>query len=148
MNEILKFTDFGFKLAVINKLMYESSVITPKFNAEKYLEQVRGLEEGDGYDVIEDEGYDIIPELKAYFENIEITKEMVQEITELTSDGGDTIYGDICPFWDGEDAVFDVKSAEDVKLLPKLTKARLLFKWPGDDLIADFKKLGVALESI
>ena len=158
MSKLLNFTDFGFKLAVINKLMYESNIITPpilstdehasKFDIVRYIETKRGLKKGDGDDIIDDEGYDFIPELKEYFENLEITDDMVQNITELVSDGGDYIYGDIIPFWDGEDTSFDVKSAEDVKLVPNLKKATLLFKYPGEQLIKQFKKFGVTLESI
>lgn len=148
MSKVLDFKDFGFKLAVINKLMYDDEVLTPKLEAQLFIEKVRGLNEGDGYDVIEEEGYDIIPEIKDYFEKLEITDDMVANITELVSDGGDDIYLEIIPFWDGEDEVYDVKSAEDVKLLPNLKSATLLFKWPGEQLIADFKEQGVLLKSI
>jgi hypothetical protein len=158
MKNILEFKDFGFKLAVINKLMYQSNVIippifnpnalTPKFDAESYIENARGLKKGAAYDIIEEEGYDIIPELKDYFENLEITAEMTQDITELCSVGGDDIYHDIIPFWDGEDAVFDVKSAEDVKLIPNLKKATLLFAWPPEELIKAFKEQGVELDTL
>lgn len=148
MSKILEFKDYGFKLAIINKLMYVDGVITPQLDAESFIEQIRGLEEGDGYDVIEEEGYDTIPEIKEYFEKLEITDTMVESITELYSDGGDEIYLQIIPFWSGEDNIFDVKSAEDVKLLPNLKKATLLFDYSGEQLIKEFKELGVELESI
>ncbi len=148
MSKVLQFKDFGFKLAVINKLMYEEGVLSPEIDVYEFIEEVRGLKEGEAYDVIEEEGYDIIPEVKEYFEKLEITDEMVKNITELSSDGGDEIYLQIIPFWDGEDDVYDVKSAEDVKLLPNLKKATLLFEYPGKQLIQDFKALGVQLESI
>jgi hypothetical protein len=106
MSKILNFNDFGFKLAVINKLMYRDEIIKPKLEAQSFIEKIRGLNKGDGYDIIEKEGYDIIPEIKEYFENLEITDSMVQDITELYSDGGDDIYLEIIPFWHGEDGVF------------------------------------------
>ncbi|MCT4615129.1 MAG: hypothetical protein N4A49_09685 [Marinifilaceae bacterium] len=128
--------------------MYEDETIIPKFDAETFIEKVRNLEEGEGYDILEDEGYEVIPEIKEYFEKLEITDTMVSEITELTSDGGDEIYLQIIPFWDGEDDTFDVKSADDVKLLPMLKKASLLFEYPGIELIKIFAENGVILESI
>lgn len=148
MSKVLNFKDFGFKLAVINKLMYQDNLITPKLETQSFIEKARGLNEGEGYDVIEEEGYEIIPEIKEYFENLEITDSMVQDITELTSDGGDDIYLEIIPFWDGEDQVFDVKSAVDVKLLPNLKKATLLLEYPFDHLIKEFKKEGVKIQSV
>lgn len=157
MSQPLTFKDFGFKLAVINKLMYEGDVIappkfnpealTPEFDAQAYLEHARGLEKGDGYDVIEEEGYDVIPELKEFFEKLEVTADMVENITELCSIGGDDIYHDIIPFWDGEDDVFDVKSAVDAKMLPNLKKVTLLFHWPADVIIEEFKQLGIEAET-
>ncbi len=148
MNTTLQFKDFGFKLAVINELMYNQDVLQPKIDAYKFIEKQRNLTASEAYDVIEEEGYDIIPEIKEYFENLEITESMVHEITELSSDGGDDIYLQIIPFWDGEDNVYDVTSAEDVKLLPNLKRATLLFEYPGEQLVKEFKELGVELESI
>ncbi|TPN82975.1 DUF6892 domain-containing protein [Aquimarina algicola] len=148
MNTTLQFKDFGFKLAVINELMYNQDILQPKIDAYTFIEKQRNLTASDAYDVIEEEGYDIIPEIKEYFENLEITESMVHEITELSSDGGDDIYLQIIPFWDGEDNVYDVTSAEDVKLLPNLKRATLLFEYPGEQLVKEFKELGVELESI
>jgi hypothetical protein len=148
MNKVLNFKDLAFKLAVVNHLMYERKLLGDPLRAEAYLEKVRGLKEGEAYDVIEEEGYEIIPEIKQYFEELEITEEMVQDIRKLESDGGDEIYLEIIPFWDGEDDVFDVKSAEDVDLLPNLKSAVLLFDFPGDELIAAFKAKGVELEHL
>ena len=148
MSTTLQFNDIGFKLAVINKLMYEDGVITPQLETQAFIEKARGLAEGDGYDIIEEEGYEIMPEVMAYCKNLEITSDMVANITELESDGGDEIYLQITPFWDGEDDVYDVKSAVDVKLLPNLKKATLLFSYPGEELITEFKAQGVELESI
>ncbi len=154
MSKVLHFKDFGFKLAVIDHLMYKNDIIKPALRAEGYLEKVRGLAEGEGYDLIEEAGYDedgapaAIPEVKAYFEQLEITEDMVQGITALQSDGGDEIYLEITPFWDGEDDAFDVRSADDVQLLPNLKEAILLFEYPGEQLIQAFQAFGVTLESI
>lgn len=149
MSNVLIFSDFNFKLAVIQRLMYDENVITPTFNIATFIEKTRGLKSGEGSEILDEQymknGEILVPEAKKYFENLEITASMVQHISELFSDGGDPIYQQIIPFWSGEDAVFDVTSAEDVKFLPKLKKARLLFQYPGNELKKAFKTQGVEL---
>lgn len=135
MEEVLIFKDFGFKLLVINELMYHQNVL-PRFDLDKFVEAYTEREID-----IEEEGYDIIPEVAAYFKDLEILTGMVQNITELEQDGGDEIYHEICPFWDGEDASFDIKSAEDVHLLPNLKKMTLILT--GDDVIDAFNEKGI-----
>jgi hypothetical protein len=39
---------------------------------------------------------------------------------ELTLDGGHQVYAECAPVWDGEDDLFDVRSLEDLDLLPNL----------------------------
>lgn len=148
MSKKLEFKDFGFKLAVINELMYMRDVLKPELRAEAFIEKARGLEEGAAYDIIEEEGYEMIPEIKTYFEELEITEDMVKDLHKIESDGGDEIYLELIPFWDGEDDVFDVKSADDVDLLPNLKSAVLLFDYPGEELIEAFKAKGVQLEHL
>lgn len=126
-------------------MVYYHSCVTHHLKKIKDQHFVAFIEE-EGHD--EDGGYAAIPKIKEYFEKLEITAAMVQDITELVSDGGDTIYLEITPFWDGEDDRYDVKSAVDVNLLPNLKNATLLFDYPGDELIDAFEELGVELESI
>jgi len=46
--------------------------------------------------------------------------DLLIDFEELKLDGGDEIYRQIIPFWDGEDNQFDAKSVEDIKYLPNL----------------------------
>lgn len=128
--------------------MYEDGSI-PHFNTGEFIERHRGLGKREGNRLLDNQYMlgeaDIIPEVKEYFENLEITESDVQHITELFSDGGDQIYHHVFPFWSGEDGVFDVKSAEDIKFFPNLKKARLLFKYPGEELKKEFGNFGVEL---
>ena len=43
-------------------------------------------------------------------------------VTELYFDGGNEVYAQLIPFWDGEDDVFDIESLteEDICQLPNL----------------------------
>ena len=108
-------SDFNFKLMIINELMYVDEVLLPKFNISEFAEQYKERKIN-----IEEEGYDTIPEAEAYFRNLEIPMDLLIDIKELKPDGGDEIYGQLIPFWDGEDDQFDVKSIEDIKYLPNL----------------------------
>lgn len=139
MSKAVEFKDFNFKLAVINVLMYEKGLIEPKIYAydfvESYTERVIDLDE---------EGYDIIPEIKKYFEDLKIDPELLGEVEAIYQDGGDAIYRALCPLWDGEDDVFNINSAEDVSLLPNLKSATLFYHDGDDSIIKDFESKGVA----
>lgn len=135
-----RFTDFNFKLAVIQKLMYEKNILTPRFDVYEFTA---------GYTVrhidIEKEGYDIIPEVRQYFEQLEISSEALSLIQEITQDGGDEIYMQLCPFWHGEDDIFNIRSAEDVARLPNL-KSVTLFYDDDDRILEAFRQRGITAE--
>ncbi|NOU72499.1 hypothetical protein GC098_13860 [Paenibacillus sp. LMG 31458] len=114
--EGISFKDFNFKLVVIEELMYRQNILEPAFDlyafVADYLER----------DInIEDEGYEIIPEAKTYFEELVLTSDHLAHVKELIFDGGLQIYTQIVPFWAGEDELFDVHSLEDASHLPNLT---------------------------
>ncbi len=140
MAEVAEFKDFNFKLAVVQRLMYEQGVLKPRFDVYDFAE---------GYTArhidIEEEGYDIIPEVRQYFESLEIPVDMLDRITEIDQDGGDEIYGQLYPFWDGEDDVFNIQSAEDAALLPNL-KSVTLFYDDDEGILEDFRRRGIAAE--
>ena len=109
---MVEFKDFNFKLAVIQRLMYEQDVLEPRFDVYEFVK---------GYTArhidIEEKGYDIIPEVRHYFEQLEIPSETLSLVEEIDQDGGDEIYLQLYPFWDGEDDVFNIQSADDAALL-------------------------------
>ncbi len=107
--------DFNFKLMVVNRLMYIDQVLVPKFDIWGFVKSYKKRKID-----IEKEGYDRIPEAEVYFRELEIPMELLIDIKELKPDGGDEIYRQIIPFWDGEDEQFDVKSIEDIQYLPNL----------------------------
>ncbi|GFD75965.1 hypothetical protein KUL113_53850 [Tenacibaculum sp. KUL113] len=142
MSNQLNFKELNFKLAVINELMYVQEVLEPKLDVYEFIEKQRNLSSSEAYDVIEEEGYEIIPEVLEHFKNLKITSEMVENIEELDMDGGDEIYGQIIPFWDGEDDVFSVDSAVDAELLPNLKNISLLYS-ENDSLLEEFQEKGI-----
>jgi hypothetical protein len=131
------FKDLNFKLAVIQVLMYEKELLHPKFDLNSFVE---------GYSErninTEKEGYEIIPEVKKYFEELEIPAELLSEVDYIYQDGGNEIYLQIIPFWSGEDDVFNITSSDDLVFLPNLKKITLFFD-DAQKMVAEFKAKGI-----
>ena len=52
-----------------------------------------------------------------FFKKLPVPQRLANELTEITMDGGNEIYGNIAPLWDGEDERFDLNeiSREELK---------------------------------
>ncbi len=120
-----KFEDINFKLCAIQALMYNQEVLFPKFDIYEFVEKYKERKIN-----INEEGYDIIPEALEYFWQLEIPTDLLKNITEIYQDGGDDIYMQIAPFWDGEDDQFNIINTADVSLFPNLKKMTIFY---GDD---------------
>ncbi|OHD09569.1 MAG: hypothetical protein A2086_04265 [Spirochaetes bacterium GWD1_27_9] len=134
---MVKFTDFNFKLMVLQELMYNKESLIPQFDVYDFAESHTKRKIN-----IEKEGYKIIPEVEKYFQDIDIPKEMLESIKELSQDGGDDIYIHLCPFWDGEDDLFNIKSVDDCSLLPNLKKVTIFYD-KDESIIDKFKSKGI-----
>lgn len=128
--------DLNFKLMVVNQLMYVDEVLLPKFNVRNFVKkhQTRKID-------IEEEGYNIIPEVANYFKNLPIPLELLVDIVDLLPDGGDEIYGQLTPLWDGEDDRYDVMSIEDIKYLPNLKTTNTMNF--SSKLVAQLKEMNI-----
>lgn len=135
--EGVAFIDFNFKLLVLQELMYRQRVLTPKLDVHEFAKRHRAREIDVGK-----EGYAVIPEIRAFFERYPVPASLLHGIASLEQDGGHDIYLQICPFWEGEDDTFDVRSADDAALLPDLKKVRL-FGAPSRELLAQFRARGI-----
>ncbi|MEV6309525.1 hypothetical protein AB0M10_13120 [Streptomyces sp. NPDC051840] len=114
-----QFKDFNFKLLVIEKLMYEDETLTPAFSIDEWMRD-RGITDTVGYVYEQDLAYQVLEESRAYFEQLEISDELLASVDELLLDGGHQVYYECSPVWDGEDDLFDVRSLDDLALLPNL----------------------------
>jgi Leucine-rich repeat (LRR) protein len=129
------FTDFNFKLLVIQSLMYDQSLLLPKFDVWEFAANYPGRKID-----IDEEGMDMIPEVKACFEQLEIPTILLDEIEVLN--GGMDVYHELSPLWGGEDDFYDVQSAKDAKLLPNLKQIR--FDGPvNKKVVSQLEKLGI-----
>jgi len=133
----LTFKDFNFKLAIIQELMYNQNLISPQFEVYDFIENYQNRKID-----IDEEGYDPIPEVVTFFEELEIPAKFANSIEKIYMDGGNDIYMQICPYWDGEDDIFNITSAEDCHLFPNLKKVTLFYS-DNKQILEDFKNKGV-----
>lgn len=134
--EIIAFEDFGFKLSVIQELMYNKKLLQPAFDLHEFAKwyDKRTID-------IEEEGYEPIPEVTQYFKNLPIPKRFAKELTEIYQDGGNKIYLQLLRFGEGWEEYWDIESIEDVKHFPNLKKATLCYA--KDNIVEELNKIGI-----
>ena len=129
------FEDFGFKLVVINSLLGKETSFSEEL--EKIQEKYVDCYEGDGYE--------IIPEMAEYFENLKLTEEDLAMVEELVFDGGEDIYFLLMEDWDGESDEFDVNSVKGFELLLNLKSVEYI-SMCDEELMEEFEKAGINVE--
>ncbi|SDG11735.1 Phosphotransferase enzyme family protein [Lentzea fradiae] len=133
MSQPIPFADLNFKLAVVQELMYNQDLL-PKFDLREYA-----AEQGFTYD---DGSFEAVPEALAYFEALEVPAELAEKITEIEMDGGNEIYLEIAPNWDGEDNLFDIADYADVRHFPNL-KSMTLFYSGNEETLEALRAKGI-----
>lgn len=139
--EKIEFKDFNFKLAIIEELMYNKELLKPKFDVYEFAEitKIKGFSATEG-------GYEPIPEVVEYFKAIEIDKKFAEQVTEIYQDGGNEIYMNVTPQWDGEDDVFNIQSFDDIKHFPNLKKMTLFET--DSKVIEELKSKGIEIKPL
>ncbi|MFF4177117.1 DUF6892 domain-containing protein [Streptomyces sp. NPDC001750] len=115
------FRDFNFKLLVVEQLMYIDETLTPRFSIEDHM-RARGIDDLHAYVEENDLEYQVLDEARAYFERLEIGDDLLASVKRLTFDGGNKVFMECAPVWDGEDDLFDVRSLDDLELVPNLKR--------------------------
>ena len=118
MSEPLQFTDFNFKLLVIDELMYFQGVLKPRFDLRQYADDA-GIH-------LEEHLGETIDAAREYFERLEIPEELAENVEALAWEGGNEVYAHIAYLWSGEDDRFDVKSVADAEQFPNLESITLI----------------------
>lgn len=138
MSDYLQFDHFNFKLAILQELMYEQEILLPKFRVYDFCEkEYPSIDPEDFYE-------SPIPEVQKYFEELAIPKSYAKEVRSLFFDGGNDIYAQLIPLWDGEDDQFDLDAVSERELaqfpnlktidgtiFPFSTQVRALFEARG-----------------
>ena len=137
--EQIVFKDFGFKLSIIQELMYNKELIKPKFDLYEFVEwyDKRKID-------IEEEGYEPIAEVTQYFKDLPIPKRLAKEITKINQDGGDEIYSQLLAYGDGWEDYWDIENIEDVKLFPNLKEVTLCYA--KENVFEALNKIGIKTE--
>ena len=119
--ELLHFDNINFKLTIIQVLMYDLEVLKPVFNIFDFAEEASELN-------IDTESMEIIQPALDYMINLPIPKKYAEQVQEIDMDGGNEIYMNLIPQWDGEDDSFDLNevSLKELQQFPNLKKATIM----------------------
>lgn len=119
--EVLHFDNINFKLAIIQVLMYDLEVLKPIFNIFDFAEEASELN-------IDTESMEIIQPALDYMINLPIPKKYAEQVQEIYMDGGNEIYLNLIPQWDGEDETFDLNevSLKELQQFPNLKQATII----------------------
>ena len=119
--EVLHFDNITFKLAIIQVLMYDLEVLKPVFNIFDFAEEASELN-------IDTESMEIIQPALDYMINLPIPKKYAEQVQEIYMDGGNEIYLNLIPQWDGEDDSFDLNevSLKELQQFPNLKQATII----------------------
>ena len=119
--ELLFFENINLKLAIIQVLMYDLEVLKPVFNIFDFAEEASELN-------IDTESMEIIQPALDYMINLPIPKKYAEQVQEIDMDGGNEIYMNLIPQWDGEDDSFDLNevSLKELQQFPNLKQATII----------------------
>ena len=134
--ECMTFKDLNFKLAVIQELMYVQEILKPYFDIIDYLKFKKSKAN------VETEKN--IRAAVEFFKVLPVPKSLAKYVTKITMDGGNEIYSNIAPLWDGEDGRFDVDhiSADELSQFPEL-KEVVLMTSNDDELRSQLEAAGI-----
>ena len=119
--EVLRFDNINFKLTIIQVLMYDLLVLKPYFDIYDFAEEFSEEE-------IDTESMEIIQPALEYMMNLPIPKKYAEQVQEIYMDGGNEIYLNLIPQWDGEDDGFDLNevSLKELQQFPNLKQATII----------------------
>lgn len=140
--ETLDFEHLNFKLAIIQVLMYDLETLAPWFDIYDFAEQYTGKE-------IDTESDKPIRQAVNFFTKLPIPKSLAEQVEEIVMDGGNEIYRNIIPQWDGEDEYFDLNeiSEAELKQFPNLKKA-VIMSGNYDAVAKVFEEAGIEAERL
>ncbi len=140
--EVLEFDNLNFKLTIIQVLMYDLEVLAPYFDIYDFAEQYSGRK-------IDTESIRPIRPALNFFTKLPIPKSLAEQVEEICMDGGNDIYMNIIPQWDGEDGYFDLNALDEreLKQFPNLKKATIMSE-KYDEVAKVFTDAGIEVRKI
>ncbi|GAA1643937.1 MULTISPECIES: DUF6892 domain-containing protein [Brevibacterium] len=110
---VVKLPTFAWRAAIIQELMYEQGVLEPRFDVDDFARD-RGPHSFDPQDYMGE----MIPSVRTWFRKLPVPAALAENIEHLVLDGGNDIYLQLIPQWDGEDESFDIRSLKDDDVAP------------------------------
>lgn len=119
--DILHFDNLNFKLAIIQVLMYDLKLLNSEFDIYDFADQYKEEE-------IDTDSDTIIEPAMSFFKKLEIPKKFAPYVETIYMDGGNDVYMNIIPHWDGEDETFDLNeiTLTELQQFPNLKKATVM----------------------
>ena len=138
----LHFDNLNFKLAIIQVLMYDLEVLKPAFDIFDFSEEFSELD-------IDTESTELVEPALEYFKNLQISQKYASLVKEIDMDGGNEIFMNLIPQWDGEDSTFDLNevSLAELKQFPNLKQATIMSS-KFEQVKEIFSKAGVDVELV
>ena len=77
---------------------------------------------------IDTESTELVEPALEYFKNFQISQKYASLVKEIDMDGGNEIFMNLIPQWDGEDSIFDLNevSLAELKQFPNLKQATIM----------------------
>lgn len=110
---VLELASFPFRLAVVQELMYEQEVLGPRFDVHDFA-QDQGAR---SFDPLAS-GDRTIPAVRTWFRRLPVPARLAEAVETLVLDGGNDVYLQLAPQWDGEDGTFDIPTLTAADLAP------------------------------
>ena len=138
----MEFGNFNFKLAVVQVLMYDLEVLEPYFDIFDFAMQYTGKE-------IDTDSFKVSKPVLNFFSKLPVPKSLALQVEEIVMDGGNEIYANIFPMWDGEDDFFALNtvSEKELKQFSNLKKATLMSS-NYKEVSKVFENLGIEVEEL
>jgi hypothetical protein len=122
--------------------MYDLEVLEPYFDIYDFAMQYTGKE-------IDTESFKVSKPVLNFFKKLPVPKSLAEKVEEIHMDGGNKLYSNIFPMWDGEDDLFDLNAVteEELKQFTNLKKATIM-SGNFDEVAKVFHKLGIEVEEL
>ena len=119
--DTLHFDNLNFKLAIIQVLMYDLKLLNPEFDIYDFADSYKEEE-------IDTDSDTIIEPAMNFFKNLQVPKRLAPYVETIYMDGGNDVYMNIIPQWDGEDESFDLNeiTMTELQQFPNLKEATLM----------------------
>ena len=101
--------------------MYDLNLLKPCFDIYDFADEHKEIE-------INTDSYTVIEPALNFFIKLSIPMEYAQYVEKIYMDGGNEVYMNIIPQWDGEDECFDLNNitSSEISQFPNLKEATIM----------------------